>query len=174
MFVTTLFAVKEKTMRELNVPNVNLGNHSQLKKTIWFWYIAEGNNRRLIMTEIDELQHLAEDLFICAYGPSVAYFDIPQKKADPIKVIYCTYAIEGPSKEKLETWMIDCVLKPLAKLGGTYLWWRLHDYFNFEQNDDKDAWQIMTRIAVLNSDLEPIVLDDVVKPQGEPMKEIPE
>ncbi len=82
-----------------------------------------------------------------------------------------TYAIAGPDIAEMEQWFIDNVLHPLAELAGddATLWWRLPTGFQVSLRSD-GRYTLRTRLVVLNNQLVPVQLDDVLKREGDPVQ----
>ena len=114
----------------------------------------------------------AESNFRCLLGEPKAFFEIPQRDGDIVRVIYVVYALACLEEGVLEPAMIRTLSK-LKEMGGEFLYWRNPEKVDIRQDDDgTHKYRIYTRIAVLNKDLEPVVLDDEIKPEGEPTREI--
>ena len=113
---------------------------------------------------IQRLTTTAEDMFDCTHGPAMAFFEMPQRGADPIRVVYVTYAVRGEDIDMLEKWMLIKVLTPLEDKGGTRLFWRLGTCFDVSVDDE--LYYLRTRLAVLDDDLNAVVINDAVKPEG--------
>ena len=110
----------------------------------------------------------AERNFMCKIGPAKAFFEF-----DGVRAVYVAYAAGGSDSERLNDWMIDGVLKPLLEKGGHYLYWRLPEKIEFRHpSDDADLYRIYTRIAVLDKDFNSVLISDMVKPEGYPMREL--
>lgn len=112
---------------------------------------------------IQRLTTTAEDMFDCTHGPAMAFFEMPQRGADPIRVVYVTYVVSGDDIDDLEQWMLS-VLMSLEDKGGTRLFWRLETRFSVEVYDER--YYLRTRLAVLDDDLNAVVIKDAIKPEG--------
>lgn len=112
---------------------------------------------------IQRLTTMAEDMFDCTHGPAMAFFEMPQRGADPIRVVYVTYVVSGDDIDDLEQWMLS-VLMSLEDKGGTRLFWRLETRFSVEVYDER--YYLRTRLAVLDDDLNAVVIKDAIKPEG--------
>ena len=119
------------------------------------------------MSIIERLTMVAEDEFDCQLGQPRAFFELPQRIGEDIRVIYVTYAFRGDELDRLEQAMVD-VLDRLSKKAGddARLYWRLSPAFHVELVDEQ--YYLRTRLAVLDCNLDPVVLDDVVKRECEP------
>ncbi len=119
-----------------------------------------------------------ESAFYCQPGPSVAYFDIPQRAGDEIlsvRATYVVYAVTGQNLDDTETWFFEHVINPLIKnaLAGGYLFWRNPERVSVDVRDvAKPQYVVRTRIAVLNQALEEVRINDAIKPAGEPTPEV--
>ena len=111
----------------------------------------------------------AEENFQCFTGPPVAWFDLPQKGSDPVRVIYDVYALLASGERILEHSMIN-TFRGLKAAGGKHLYWRSNEKVSLDKIND--LYRIWTRIAVLNDNLDLIVLDGEVNPEGVAIKEI--
>ncbi len=124
---------------------------------------------------IQRLTTVAEDLFDCSWGPSMAFFEIPQRDADIVRVIYRTYGVRGNDIDALEQWMLNKVLFPLSEKAGacsdprllrvSRLYWRLTTCFDVSVLDD-ELYYLRTRLAVLDAGLNEVMLESVIKPEG--------
>lgn len=114
----------------------------------------------------EPLVTFCQENFDCERGPAAAYFELPQIGLDPVRVIYVVYAIEGPTYEACETWMIDKVFRPLVQKAGidARLYWRLPEMFDITPY--RDVIRLRTRLAVLNKDLELCQIPEAIKPEG--------
>ncbi len=120
---------------------------------------------------MNSLEKYAYDNFNCMPGPSCAYFEIPQRESEDVRVTYVAYAALGSGRNKVEAWLLENVLVPLKKRAGSgaRLYWRQ----SIELTEvSPSRWRVYTRLAVLDKDLEPVVIDDMVKPEGEPCKDL--
>lgn len=114
-----------------------------------------------------------EEHFDCEVGPPKAYFEFPQRdNPDPVRVIYHVYAIQGPTYEACEKWLIENVFEPLVKAAGDEprLYWRIEDKIRVEPLRDKI--KVRTRLAVLNREMQQVILADMVCREGQPCSSI--
>jgi len=111
---------------------------------------------------VDSLIDFLEDNLHCQHGPAVAFFTLPQKDED-IRVVYVTYAVLAKSVESADDWILEKVFKPLVEK-GKYLYWRLPRFV--ERREVEGNHQLYTRIAVLDENLDAVVIEDKVKPEG--------
>ena len=120
---------------------------------------------------IQRLREVAEQYFDCQHGVPMAFFEIPQRDGEDIRVIYVTYAVRGPDVFDLEQWMIDNVILPLMEKtdGQGKLYWRLAECFDMSLDTD-GLYSLRTRIGVLDKDLNVVRLDEVMKHEGQPSK----
>lgn len=118
---------------------------------------------------IQRLRDVAEHYFDCTWGQPRAFFELPQRRGEDIRVTYVVYAVAGNDLAELEQWMIDEVLRPLdQKAGdGSRLYWRNDQCFNLTLIEG-DRYYLRTRLAVLDKDLNEVRLDDLIKREGEP------
>jgi len=112
----------------------------------------------------------AEKLFDCEHGFRGAYFDI-EGRHGPVRIVYVVYAAAGPDRDNLEDWFVNNVLLPLAAQGGKKLYWRNEEKIELKKEDG--AWRIWARIAVLDDKSNLVTVPDMVKPEGEPMRDLP-
>lgn len=121
---------------------------------------------------VDRLRIVAEEYFDCTHGEPKAFFMLPQRGGEDIMVIYVTYVIAGDSLADLEQWMINEVLHPLSLKAGDEgrLYWRLPTCFDIALIDGE--YHLRTRLAVLDGDLNPVRLDDVLKEEGQPVRRL--
>jgi hypothetical protein len=111
----------------------------------------------------DNLIDFLEDNLHCQHGFQGAYFDLPQKDKDPIRVVYVTYAVCAKTRESADDFMLENVFKPLVK-EGKYLYWRLKECVDRREVDGNH--ELYTRIAVLDENLDAVVIEDKIKPEG--------
>lgn len=113
---------------------------------------------------MDNLIDFLEDNLQCQHGFRGAFFEIPQKNNDPVRVVYVTYAVRAKARESADDFMLENVFKPLAEK-GKYLYWRLKECV--ERHEVDGNHELYTRIAVLDENLDAVVIEDKVKPEGE-------
>lgn len=118
---------------------------------------------------IQRLRDLTEECFDCTWGEPRAFFELPQRVGDDIRVIYYSYVARGDDLDELEHWFIDNVIMPLDEKAGdpSRLYWRLADCFHVSLEGD-GLYSLRTRIAVLDKDLNVITLPDTLTPEGMP------
>ncbi len=123
---------------------------------------------------MNSLEKYAYNNFNCMPGPLCAYFEIPQRESEDIRVTYVVYAAQGSGRDKLEQWFLENVLLPLrgAAGSGARLYWRLSGSCIELTEIAPSKWRVYTRLAVLDKDLEPVVIDDMVKLEGVRMRDI--
>ena len=126
----------------------------------------------LVDMMVNKLSAYAESHFMAQPGPPMAFFEIPQADADPVRAIYRIYAVRGNTLPEVERWMMDNVLVPLAQLtlGGGYLYWRLPQRFDVSYNEGGTV-TLRTRIAVLNRSLVAVMLGNE-KVEGSPVLDL--
>ena len=112
------------------------------------------------MSDIIKLIDYCDINFNTQWGPSMAFFEIPQAGGEPVRAIYVTYRGRGNDRAELMDWMMDKVLVPLKEAGAHYLYWRLTDRFELESNEEGE-WSLRTRIAALDKDLKSVTLPNV-------------
>lgn len=128
--------------------------------------------------------------FHCMDGSRTAWFELPVRDGDPIRVIYVVYAVSGPVLADLEDWFFDEVIVPLYEKTGTggYLYWRRSErvevtsiavhkgtntpYTGVMSDAVEQRFKIYTRIAVLTNDLKEVRLDEIIKREGAPTKDL--
>lgn len=117
--------------------------------------------------------------FTAELGPAKAFFELPQREGDPVRVIYVTYAIQGEDLQDVENWFFEHVIDVLReKTGGDgYLYWRNPERVlvypvttktltsGAQVTRDPVIYKIRTRFAVLDKFLNPIVAPEY-KPEG--------
>jgi len=123
-----------------------------------------------------------ERAFITEYGPARAFFQIPQRNADPVRVVYVVYAAMGPDLDKVHDWFFEHVVDPLiSKAAGGWLYWRNPErVLAYGSNvvrigEDKGhtpLYKIRTRLAVLDMALNPVTLGDPTKHEGVNMVQV--
>jgi hypothetical protein len=111
----------------------------------------------------------AEESFRCLFGEPRAFFEIPQRGGDAVRVVYVVYALCGSDRASLENALIR-TLRALKEDGGEFLYWRNLERIVLSKIDG--LYRIWARIAVLNKDLDPVVLSDAVKIEGESARNI--
>ncbi len=107
-----------------------------------------------------------EEHFDCELGPPMAFFELPQKDgADPVRVIYHVYAVQGPTYQDCEVWLLENVFEPLVQAAGEEprLYWRNEEKFVVEPL--RDRVKVRTRLAVLKK-LEQVILEEQVAREG--------
>lgn len=107
-----------------------------------------------------------EEHFDCELGPPMAFFELPQRDSkDPVRVIYHVYAVQGPTYQDCEKWLIEHVFEPLVKAAGEEprLYWRIEDKIQVEPL--RDGVKVRTRLAVLKK-LEQVILAEQVIREG--------
>lgn len=118
------------------------------------------------MTTRQDLISYAEDNFRCVDGPSRAFFEIPQVHGDSIRAVYVSYVGKtSTDHDGLRDWMLDIFVK-LKEAGGVWWWWRMEEFI--QEGVKNGLMTIRTRIAVLDKDLNSVVLEDA-KPEGGPV-----
>ena len=115
---------------------------------------------------MSKLIDYAEDNFDCQFGVPQAYFDIPQTDGNTIRVIYVVYCASSDDPNATNEWMLESVLKPLRDAGGKYLYWRHKD--QIEEYLENGRFYTYARIAMLDNDLNPVVITTAIKAEGEP------
>ena len=117
---------------------------------------------------VQRLREVTEQEFDCQHGLQQAFFELPQRGAESIRVTYVVYAFKGNDLNVLEQAMIDEVIVPLSQKAGAdaMLYWRLTDCYQVDVIDDGEHYMLRTRIAVLDKDLNAVTLPDVVKTEG--------
>lgn len=138
----------------------------------------------MIMTAAEQVEatiiQAFEDDFTAELGPAKAFFELPQRSGDPVRVTYVTYAIQGEDLQKVENWFFEYIIDVLReKTGGDgYLFWRLPERVlvyslttktlssGAEVTRTPTLYKIRTRFAVLDKELNPVVLPDYSKPEG--------
>ena len=85
-----------------------------------------------------DLIDYAEMNFNATHGQRTAFFELPQRVGDPVRLIYVSYVVKADTEEQGCQWMHDNVLVPLAQqtTGNGYLWWRLDDCISTEVMND--------------------------------------
>ena len=137
----------------------------------------------MIMTAPEQVEatiiQALEDDFRCEFGPAMAFFELPQRSGEPVRVIYVTYAIQGEDLQDVENWFFEHVIDPLReKTGGDgFLYWRNPERVlvypitsktlssGAQVTRNPPLYKIRTRFAVLDKDLNPVVVPDH-KPEG--------
>jgi hypothetical protein len=107
-----------------------------------------------------------EEHFDCELGPPMAFFELPQRESkDPVRVIYHVYAVQGPTYEACEAWLLENVFEPLQQRAGDEprLYWRLEDKIQVEPL--RDGVKVRTRLAVLKK-LEQVYIAEMMTPEG--------
>ncbi len=111
-------------------------------------------------------------------GEPKAFFEIPQRHGDSIRVAYVSYVGRGEDKAQLIDWMLDIFIE-LKRLGGVHWFWRLAEMITLKEDKcsacsqcGRCGWQIRTRIAVLDAALIDIRLTDELHAEGAPIIEI--
>lgn len=108
--------------------------------------------------------------FDCELGPARAFFEVPQRSGDPVRIVYHTYVVRGDKLDDLIEWMLDNVFRPLARetKHEGLLYWRLPDCFEVQMIDDE--YYLRTRIAVRSrDDLDRDISSPARKPEGQPV-----
>ncbi len=121
----------------------------------------------------NELIELFEGRFACTQGEPKAFFEIPQRGADPIRGVYVVYSVRGLVLEEVKAYFLNEVIVPLEEraqsdsdnIGGPFLYWRLAE--KLEVRQDGKWFTIYTRVCVLDDNLDSIVLD-IAKTSGGP------
>lgn len=132
----------------------------------------------MIMTAAQQVEatiiQAFEDDFTTEMGPAKAFFELPQRDGDPVRVIYVTYAVQGTDLQKVENWFFEYVIDVLReKTGGDgYLFWRNPERVlvypittkvlssGAKVTRDPVIYKIRTRFAVLDKKLNPVVPPD--------------
>ena len=108
----------------------------------------------------EQARDYAEEYFRCQHGPRMAWFELPQAKAEPIRCVYVSYVCKGNTRDGVVGWMINEVIKPLHELtkGKGYLYWRNPEEVIVTEEGD---WFICrTRLVVLDENLNVMRLDN--------------
>ncbi len=108
-----------------------------------------------------------QEHFDCETGPPRAYFELPQRDAnDPVRLSYVVYAVQGPTYEACEKWLLENVFEPLEKeaCDEARLYWRLEDMIQVETF--RDHVRVRTRLAVLDKNLNQVYIADKVVTEG--------
>lgn len=116
---------------------------------------------------MSELIDYAEENFDCQFGPTRAYFELPQVSGHAIRVVYVVYCASSPAQSSTNKWMLDNVLKPLKVAGGEYLYWREPQQIREYEVDGR--FYTYARIAVLDASFNPVLINEMVKPEGAPV-----
>ena len=105
-----------------------------------------------------------EACFHCKQGERTAFFEMPAVGGNVTRGIYVTYAVSALDLASAESWMMDNVLRPLVAKAGesAWLYWRLEECFEVTNEDNR--FQLRTRIAVLDKDLNAVVLSGDIEP----------
>ena len=137
----------------------------------------------MIMTASEQVEatiiQAFEDDFTAELGPAKAFFELPQRDGKPVRVIYVTYAIQGEDLQAVENWFFENVIDVLReKTGGDgFLYWRNPERVlvypittkilssGTKVTRSPVLYKIRTRFAVLDKDLNPVVVPDY-KPEG--------
>ena len=137
----------------------------------------------MIMTASEQVEatiiQAFEDDFRCEFGPATAFFELPQRSGEPVRVIYVTYAIQGEDLQDVENWFFEYVIDVLREKtqGDGFLYWRNPERVlvypirtktlssGAEVPRDPILYKVRTRFAVLDKELNPIVPPDY-KPEG--------
>lgn len=112
-----------------------------------------------------------EDRFVCMQGEAKAWFEIPQREGDPVRGVYVVYVVKGRDLEDVKTYFVNTVIIPLASKAlrpdkdGPFLYWRKTN--RVEVTREGEEFKIYTRICVLDDNLESIVIDKMVKKEGQ-------
>ncbi len=132
------------------------------------------NDARLGLVR-NELIDRFENRFACTQGEPKAFFEIPQRGADPVRGVYVVYSVRGLVLDEVRAYFIKEVIEPLAMsaasdndtdvIGGPFLYWRLAE--KLEVRQDGKWFTIYTRVCVLDDNLDSIVLD-IAKTEGGP------
>ena len=108
-----------------------------------------------------------QEHFDCELGPPMAFFELPQRESkDPVRVVYHVYAVRGPTYAECEKWLIENVFEPLVESAGEEprLYWRLEYKISVEPL--RDHVLVRTRLAVLNREMQQVILADKVASEG--------
>jgi hypothetical protein len=119
---------------------------------------------------LEQLIKAVESKITCAPGKRAAFFILQ----NGIRGTYVVYAVSGPTPEGCLDWLWDNVFEPLiekAGVGGN-LWWRLEEKITCDFDNENNRYYARTRIVVMDNKSNPIVLDDKVKVEGEPVKHV--
>lgn len=109
-----------------------------------------------------------EEHFDCELGPPMAFFELPQRESkEAVRVIYHVYAVQGPTYEACEAWLLENVFEPLQQRAGdeARLYWRNEDKISVEPM--RDRVKVRTRLAVLKK-IEQVILEEQVTREGMP------
>ena len=109
---------------------------------------------------------LFEDRFACIQGEPKAWFQIPQRDGDSVRGIYVVYAVKGKVLVEVRDYFIKQVIIPLAEKAQNepFLYWRMASQVDVSK--DRDFFKIYTRICVLDNNLNPVIIDDMIKTEG--------
>lgn len=118
-----------------------------------------------------------ESFFDCQPGPPRAFFELPQRVGDSVRVTYVVYAITGQDLSDMEQWFFARVIDPLRYKAGTgsFLYWRNSERVSVSVRSvdgAKTQYVIRTRLAVFDRDLHEIRIHDAIKPEGVTTPEI--
>lgn len=131
-------------------------------------------------TSEDRIIETLENNFRTERGPAKAFFELPQRDADPVRVIYVTYAVQGEDLQLVENYFFEYVIDPLIELTGGegYLFWRNCERVLVYAISTKTLssgaqvtrkpplYKIRTRFAVLDKSLNAVVAP-LYKPEGD-------
>ena len=116
------------------------------------------------------IKHIVESNIMVQRGHDSAFLTIPQTNGNDITVKYITYAAKCFSLSDLDDWIINDVVNPLILAGTKYL------YFRHTSGVDRlfyDGMHILRlRIAALDGDLDPVIIDSLIKLEGERIREV--
>ena len=109
-----------------------------------------------------------EEHFDCEVGPPKAYFELPQRDGkDPVRVTYVVYAVQGPTYDACEKWLLEHVFEPLEKEAGDdkLLYWRLPEMIQVEPL--RDGVKVRTRLMVLDKNMNQVFIAEKVVSDGQ-------
>ncbi len=124
-------------------------------------------------TLINEL----ESRFQCELGPAKASFEFPQRDEEPVRVTYVVYAVRGPDLDEAVEWFRSNVVDPLVQKTSNItsrLYWR-NEYklvITCPDYEGDGQYRVYARFAVLDENLNSVVIDDMVRREGAPTPEI--
>ena len=101
-----------------------------------------------------------EEHFDCELGPPMAFFELPQRESkDVVRVIYHVYAVQGPTYEDCEAWLLENVFEPLQQRAGdeARLYWRNEDKISVEPM--RDGVKVRTRLAVMSREVRQVIIE---------------
>ena len=107
----------------------------------------------------------AEKHFDCFVGPPKAYFEI-----GGVRGVYVVYAAVSKQEGLLDDWLIENVFVPLQCNGAIQLFWRNPNKIELTEQDGR--YRIWTRIVALDWNSEAVVIQPMVKIEGESCKEL--